>query len=109
MDTPETRGGYGRLMAMMEDQFDTQFDEKLAQADVIHKPSHYAKWPIEPATFIIRNGMEFWRGNIVKYATRAGHKQYASMSKAESEITDLKKIIRYAEMRINQLNGEQTL
>lgn len=96
-------------MVMMEDQFDTQFDEKMAQADVIHKPNHYAKWPIEPATFILRNGMEFWRGNIVKYATRAGHKRYEGMSNTESEITDLKKIIRYAEMRINYLNGEQTL
>jgi hypothetical protein len=31
------------------------------------------------------------------------------MSKAQSEITDLKKVIRYAEARINQLNGETTL
>lgn len=96
---------------MMEDEFDTQFDERvnLGATDVIKKPDHYAKWPIEPATFILRNGMEFWRGNIVKYATRAGHKQYEAMTKAESEVTDLKKIIRYAEMRINQLNGEQIL
>ena len=94
---------------MLEDAFDTQFDEKMSHKDVVHKPDHYAKWPIEPATFILRNSMEFWRGNIVKYATRAGHKLYDGKTKQESEITDLKKIIRYAEMRINQLNGEQTL
>jgi len=99
----------GRSLSI-EDMFDTEFDRLLERTpDVINKPDHYAKWPIEPATFIIRNGMEFWRGNIVKYATRAGHKQYEGMTKADSEITDLKKIIRYAEMRINQLNGEQTL
>lgn len=88
------------------DDFDEAFDER---ADLVKAPSHYAKWPIEPMTYIMRNGMEFWRGNLVKYASRAGHKQYDGLSKAESEITDLKKVIRYAEARINQLNGEQTL
>lgn len=77
--------------------------------DIIKSPDHYAKWPIEPITFIMRNRMEFWRGNIIKYATRAGHKQYEGMDKTKSEITDLKKIIRYAEMRINYLTGEQIL
>lgn len=77
--------------------------------DVIHKPSHYARWKIEPKTFIMRNGFEFWRGNIVKYASRAGHKMYPMMDEVQSEITDLQKVIRYAEMRINQLNGEVEL
>lgn len=90
------------------DDFDAAFDER-AKVDLVKSPSHYAKWPIEPMTYIMRNGMEFWRGNLVKYASRAGHKQYDGLSKAESEITDLKKVIRYAEARINQLNGEQTL
>jgi hypothetical protein len=57
----------------------------------------------------MRNGFEFWRGNIVKYATRAGFKLYPDQDAVQSEITDLKKVIRYAEMRINQLNGETTL
>ena len=77
--------------------------------DVVKAPKHYAKWAIEPMTYVMRNNMEFWRGNIVKYASRAGHKQYDGLSKVDSEITDLKKIIRYAEARINQLNGETTL
>lgn len=79
------------------------------EADIIVKPSHYAKWVIEPITFIMRNGFEFWRGNIVKYASRAGSKIYDGMDEVESEITDLKKVIRYAEMRINQLKGEVEL
>lgn len=78
-------------------------------ADIIVKPSHYAKWKIEPITFIMRNGFEFWRGNIVKYASRAGSKIYDGMDEVGSEITDLKKVIRYAEMRINQLQGETEL
>ena len=77
--------------------------------DIINRPSHYARWKIEPIEFIMRNGIEFWRGNIIKYASRAGFKNYEDMTAVESEITDLKKVIRYAEMRINQLTGETVL
>lgn len=79
------------------------------EQDRVYKPNHYAKWNIEPITFIMRNGMEFWRGNIIKYATRAGSKTYDGLDQTESEITDLEKVRRYAEMRINQLKGETTL
>ncbi len=77
--------------------------------DIIVKPVHYTRWKIEPITFIMRNGFEFWRANIVKYASRAGFKFYEGQDAVESEITDLKKVIRYAEMRINQLQGEPEL
>lgn len=77
--------------------------------DVVVKPSHYARFVIEPVTFIMRNGLSFWRGNIIKYACRAGYKLYPGKDERESEITDLKKVIRYAEMRINQLEGEEVL
>lgn len=72
-------------------------------------PDHYARWPIQPKEFIVRNGMEFWRGNIIKYASRAGFKQYPNMTLVESEIADLEKVKRYADMRLNQLNGETIL
>lgn len=77
--------------------------------EIIKEPAHYTRWHIEPITFIMRNGFEFWRGNIVKYASRAGFKSYPNMDEVESEIADLQKVIRYAEMRINQLNGETKL
>ena len=77
--------------------------------DIVNQPSHYSRWSIEPITYIMRNGFEFWRGNIVKYASRAGFKMYEGQTQVESEITDLKKVIRYAEMRINQLEGEVEL
>lgn len=86
-----------------EDTVDPHKDDK------IFKPSHYTKWKIEPITFIMRNGMEFWRGNIIKYATRAGSKLYDGLDAIDSEITDLEKVRRYAEMRINQLKGELDL
>lgn len=96
-------------------KFEEAFDEKAAidlgkaASDLVKAPDHYARYQIEPMTYVMRNHMEFWRGNIVKYASRAGHKVYDNMTRAESEITDLKKAIRYAEARINQLNGEKTL
>jgi hypothetical protein len=77
--------------------------------EVVVRPAHYARYLIEPVTFIMRNGFEFWRGNIVKYASRAGHKLYPGKDEVESEIIDLQKVIRYAEMRINQLQGETVL
>lgn len=77
--------------------------------DIVNEPEHYARWKIEPITYIMRNGFEFWRGNLIKYSSRAGYKMYEGMDDVQSEITDLEKVIRYAQMRINQLNGEVKL
>lgn len=77
--------------------------------DIIKKPDHYARHVIEPMTYITANSMEFWRGNIIKYASRAGHKLYDGMSPEESEIADLHKVIRYAEMRINTIEGRDVI
>lgn len=77
--------------------------------EIVTQPSHYTKYAIEPKNYILRNHMEFWRGNIIKYASRAGSKMYVGMDEFESEVVDLQKVIRYAEMRINQINGEYDL
>jgi hypothetical protein len=81
----------------------------LKDDDVVHEPVHYSRWLIEPITYTMRNGFEFWRGNIIKYASRAGYKLYADKTQVESEIIDLEKVKRYCDMRINQLNGEEKL
>ena len=65
----------------------------------IKSPDHYAQFPIEPIIFIQRNRFEFWRGNVIKYVCRAGHK--------DDEIKDLQKAKRYIEMRINELEGKE--
>lgn len=78
-------------------------------SDIVNEPKHYARWKIEPITYIMRNGFEFWRGNLIKYSSRAGYKMYEGMDAIQSEVTDLEKVIRYAQMRINQLNGEEKL
>lgn len=79
------------------------------RAEAVEKPPHYTRWKIEPVTYVMRNGMEFWRGNIIKYASRAGFKRQPGKTTVEAEIQDLEKVIRYAEMRINQLNGKEEL
>ena len=77
--------------------------------DHVNKPDHYTRYVIEPIEFIMHNALPFHVGNIVKYAVRAGYKSYPNMTDAEAEITDLKKVMRYAEMRINQLEGKAAL
>jgi len=79
----------------------------MSDDDKVERPSHYTQWAIEPIIYIMNNGFEFWRGNIIKYVSRAGSKLYDGQDKVQSEITDLKKAIRYCEMRINLLEGKQ--
>ena len=74
--------------------------------DEINEPTHYARWAIEPVEMIMQNGLEFWRGNIIKYVMRAGFKQGSYKTTREAEIADLNKAARYIEMRINQLQGK---
>ena len=96
-----------RLIKEREDFKESVLAEHTA--DIVNEPKHYARWAIEPITYIMRNGFEFWRGNIVKYASRAGYKMYEGKTQVESEIIDLEKVQRYCQMRINQLNGEEKL
>lgn len=77
--------------------------------DLVDQPNHYTRWQIEPITYIMRNGMEFWRGNLIKYSSRAGFKMYEGKDAVESEIIDLEKVQRYCQMRINLLMGEDKL
>ena len=98
---------WDRLVKEREDFRENVLAEHTA--DIVNEPKHYARWKIEPITYIMRNGFEFWRGNIIKYASRAGYKMYEGMNEVQSEITDLEKVIRYAQMRINQLEGKDKL
>tara|TARA_R110002074_G_scaffold147735_3_gene298732 strand:+ start:701 stop:946 length:246 start_codon:yes stop_codon:yes gene_type:complete len=75
----------------------------------VKHPSHYTDFMVQPADFIMQNELPFHVGNIIKYACRAGNKKYEGKSYAESEVTDLKKAMRYAEMRINQIEGRDII
>jgi hypothetical protein len=71
--------------------------------DKVDRPSHYAEYVIEPIDYIMENEMEYWRGNIIKYGSRAGKKQYDGLSIEDSEIVDLQKIKKYCDFRIQQI------
>jgi hypothetical protein len=51
--------------------------------------THYKDLKIQPIEYIYANGLDFFQGNIIKYATRHKNKNGAE---------DVKKIIHYAEL-----------
>lgn len=57
---------------------------------------HYEKCSIMPTTYIRANNLDFFEGNIIKYTTR--HKE-----KGGAE--DIKKVIHYAEMILEDVYG----
>jgi len=75
--------------------------QAMEQSDVIKNPKHYERYEIEPVSFIMKNELPFWMGNVIKYIMRAGYKT------STDEIQDLNKAIRYIDMRINQLKGRE--
>ena len=59
---------------------------------------HYRMLDIEPIDYIMSNNLDFCSANIVKYVSRWRFKG--------DPVGDLKKVIRYAEILINQHNEE---
>ena len=57
---------------------------------------HYKDMAIQPIEFILSNNLPFCEGNIVKYICRY---------KAKGGSQDLKKVIHYAELRLEHING----
>lgn len=71
-----------------------------APHDDIKRPEHYARFAIEPITFIMMNDLPAWAANVVKYVCRAPHKH-------DREEQDIRKAIRYCEMRLELLKRER--
>ena len=67
----------------------------------VSHPSHYADGKIEVIDFIEDKGLNFNRGNAVKYLCRAGKKD------PEKEIEDLEKAVWYINHEIERLKGEK--
>ena len=65
--------------------------------DNINHPSHYTDGKIEVADFITDKGLNFCRGNVVKYVARAGKKD------PKKEIEDLKKARWYIDREIRRM------
>lgn len=70
-----------------------------ARGDKVVLPDHYARFKIEPITFICENKLDFFQGNIVKYVCRHD---------AKNGIEDLRKAKRYLEMYIKYLQDDST-
>lgn len=51
----------------------TEIVDKLMSGDAVHHPAYYNEG-IECADYIYSHNMDFFRGNVVKYVTRAGLK-----------------------------------
>ena len=64
--------------------------------DVINIPNHYAKWEIEPITFVMRNKLPFAEGNVIKYTMRHRDK---------NGLDDIKKAIKYLKFIAEQDYG----
>lgn len=57
---------------------------------------HYKDCAIQPIQYIHANGLDFFQGNIVKYATR---------HKAKNGAEDLRKVIHYAQLALELQYG----
>lgn len=83
----------------------TKTDEPLKQKfstedDTVNHPSHYTDGKIEVIDFIEDKGLNFHRGNAVKYISRAGKKNPAK------EVEDLKKAVWYLNREIQRMERD---
>lgn len=69
--------------------------------DSVNHPSHYTDGKIEVIDFIEDKGLNFHRGNAVKYIARAGKKEPAK------EIEDLEKAVWYLQREIEKLKEKE--
>jgi hypothetical protein len=58
--------------------------------------NHYKDMPIQPIEFITKNKLDWYQGNIIKYASRHHNKGGAD---------DLRKVIHYAELALEAQYG----
>lgn len=65
--------------------------------DVVNHPAHYTDGKIEVIDFIEGKGLNFHRGNAVKYIVRAGKKDPGK------EVEDLQKAVWYLNREIERL------
>ena len=73
-------------------------DEAYSQN--VYKPHHYAKWKVEPITFIMENDLPYAVGNVIKYVMRY---------KDKNVLEDLKKARRYIDMIIEMEYGKDSV
>ena len=58
--------------------------------------NHYKNMKVQPIDFIVANNLDWFQGNIIKYACRHKHK---------NQKEDLEKVIHYAQLAIEHYYG----
>ncbi|AHL19003.1 DUF3310 domain-containing protein [Listeria phage LP-083-1] len=84
-----------------KEAFDALVKPQHRMGDEISQPTHYTTGGIEPIKFIQSHNMNFEKGNVIKYVTRAGKKE------GQNEVKDLKKARQYLDFLIKKLEGEE--
>lgn len=75
-------------------------EKKEVENDPVNHPSHYVDGNIEVMDFIEDKQLNFARGNVIKYVSRAGKKD------PNKELEDLKKSMWYLNREIERLEKE---
>lgn len=65
------------------------------------KPDHYKAGQGDVISFCQQHGINFSRGNVIKYVTRAGKKD------PDKELEDLEKAREYLDREIEKLKADQ--
>lgn len=78
----------------------------VVKHDPVNHPSHYTDGKIEVIDFINDKKMNFNRGNVIKYVSRAGKKASKALDDKKKEIQDLEKAKFYLEDEIKRLKQQ---
>lgn len=84
---------------MATNNLDVKFCAGERANDAVNRPAHYTDGKIEVIDFIEDKGLNFHRGNAVKYIARAGKKD------PTKEVEDLKKARWYIDREIKRLES----
>ena len=77
-----------------------QENVRKVENDPVNSPAHYTYGKIEVIDYILDKELDFCLGNVIKYVSRAGHKNNA--------LEDLQKAAKYLEFKINDLKNQES-
>lgn len=72
--------------------------ELMSEFDTQVGGSHYKDMPIQPLEFIVKNGLDFLQGNVVKYVVRYKNK---------GGVEDLRKARHYLDLMIELMEKNE--
>ncbi len=72
---------------------------KQSVKDIQIGGTHYKDMPIQPGEYIVKNGIGWYEGNVIKYVTR---------HKAKGQKQDLLKAIHYLQLAIEEHYGQDS-